>query len=78
MAAVVHPDVFPLRGQGSKTGHSPQRTVWLTALIVVVASIAIGVMMALSIILAGPLPQYDGPAWPRPIAEPSASAGLDL
>jgi hypothetical protein len=55
----------------------PLQTARRALLIAFVASIAIGMLMTLAIVLAGPVPIYDGPAWPQPMAQPSAGAGLD-
>jgi hypothetical protein len=70
-------------------GHSPAaeksradggtlRMVTLTSLVVVVGALAISTLMALSILLTGPVNWSYAEPMPQPMPQPSAAAGLDL
>jgi hypothetical protein len=77
MYAAIHPraTTLPVSHAGAQ---SPIHTAILVMAAVIVGSFLIGVMLAASVLLVGPLPVNDGAApMPQMLPQPSAVSGLD-
>jgi hypothetical protein len=77
MYATAHPETRPL-AHGRQLSEGTLHTALLTTAAVIVGSFLIGVLLVVSVMLAGPLPIYDGRApVPQLMPQPTATAGLD-
>jgi hypothetical protein len=77
MYATAHPDSRPLT-RGRPLAEGTLHTALLTTAAVIVGSFLIGVLLVVSLMLAGPLPIYDGGTpVPQMVPQPTATAGLD-
>jgi hypothetical protein len=54
------------------------RTLALTTAAFLAMALLIAIVLVGSLLLTGPWPTYDGGPWPQPVAQPTASEGLDL
>jgi hypothetical protein len=79
MATTFHPRSagYPVARRGEMAG-GKFRTAILTSLLVLVGSLAISLLMAISILASGSMTWSDAGPMPAPVPQPSATAGLDL
>lgn len=79
MTAATHPhSIRPPTVRATEPAAGAARTLVLTTAAVLVMAFLIAIVMVGSLLLTGPWPTYDGGPWPQPVAQPTASAGLDL
>jgi hypothetical protein len=77
MYATAHPETRPL-ARGRPIPEGTLHVALLTTAAVIVGSFLIGVLLVVSVMLAGPLPMYDGGTpIPQMVPQPSATAGMD-
>ena len=79
MATTFHPRSagYPVARRGELAG-GRYRTAILTSVFVLVGSLAISVLMAISILASGSVTWSDAGPVPAPMPQPSATAGLDI
>ena len=70
MYATVHPVTRP-------TTEGALHTALMTTAAVIVGSFLIGLLLVVSVMLAGPVPATEGAPLPQQMPQPSAAAGLD-
>ena len=77
MYATAHPEARPL-ARGRPLAEGTLHTALVTTAAVIVGSFLVGLLLVVSVMLAGPWPIYDGGTpVPQMVPQPTATAGLD-
>jgi len=78
MTAATHPHSIRPPMRTTEPSGGAIRTLVLTTAAVLAGALLIAIVMVGALLLTGPWPAYDGGPWPQPLAQPTASEGLDL
>ena len=78
MAAAAHPRSIQPSMRATQPTIGALRTLVLTTAALLAMALLIAIVLVGSLLLTGPWPTYDGGPWPQPVAQPTASEGLDL